>query len=277
MLCSQSGNIDEWAEHMSASSDERAGGDRDNGILSAEPIPSGSRGLHALLVNQIGTLIIKGELRADENLPPEEELSQQFGVSRTVIREAMRVLAAKGLVESRPKTGTRVLPRKSWSLLDPAILRWQQDAGPTRQFLEEFEEVRVVLEPEAARLAASRGSEQQVQDVVAACASMAEAVESDDGPAFIEADVAFHSSIFAASANQLLRQMGNAVTTLLEIRHAGHDRIPGDRAATLPEHERVVDAIRDRDPVRAHDAMVALIERAAADDTYVAVPDSEPS
>lgn len=243
--------------------------------VGSEPIPVGFRSLHSLLVNQLGALIVSGRVGANDNLPPEEELSQRFGVSRTVIREALRVLAAKGLVESRPKTGTRVRPREDWSLLDPAILEWQQTVGPTRIFLHEFEEIRSLLEPYAAQLAADRASDEQIDLISRAYQDMAAAVEAGDDEAFIEADVGFHRAIFAAGDNQLLRQMGNAVTTLLEVRHAGHDRIPRDISATLPEHEEVMAAIQRHDAAAAQKAMLTLVDQAAADDEFVAFPDSD--
>lgn len=228
-----------------------------------------SRGLHGLLVQHLGHLIVEGALGPDDGLPPEEELSGQFGVSRTVLREAMRVLAAKGLVESRPKTGTRVLPRESWSLLDPEVLVWQQAAGPTPLFLKEFEEVRIALEPEAARLAAERASADELARVERALHGMELASVANDRLVFVESDVEFHGAILEACQNQLLRQMGKTVTTFLRIRHQGLEQIPHGLATTVPEHAAVLHALKSGDGARAHRAMVALVSRAARDDQHI--------
>lgn len=228
-----------------------------------------SRGLHGLLVQHLGQLIVEGSLGPEDHLPPEEEFSGQFGVSRTVLREAMRVLAAKGLVESRPKTGTRVLPRESWSLLDPEVLVWQQTAGPKPLFLKEFEEVRIALEPEGARLAAERASTDQLARVERALQRMETASASNNRLAFVEADVDFHAAIFEACQNQLLRQMGKTVTTFLRIRHQGLEDIPDVLEATAPEHAAVLAALKSGDAERAYQAMVVLVSRAAQDDRYI--------
>src|SRR5262245_53262579 len=100
------------------------------------------RGLHGALVHQIGGQILRGEVRPGEVLPTEEELGGELRVSRTVLREAIKVLAAKGLVESRPKTGTRVRPRWAWNLLDPDVLAWRLETSPDRQFFQDISEIR---------------------------------------------------------------------------------------------------------------------------------------
>src|SRR5207247_9937865 len=108
------------------------------------------RGLHGAVVHDIGLRIVRGELEADDPLPTEDELSGELSVSRTVLREAIKVLAAKRLVESRPKTGTRVQQRSEWNLLDPDVLAWQLAAGPGRRFLEDTLEARRLIGPAAA-------------------------------------------------------------------------------------------------------------------------------
>src|SRR5919108_4693168 len=106
------------------------------------------RGLHGAVVHEIGVRIVRGELEPGDTLP-ENGLLDESGVSRTVLREAIKVLAAKRLVESRPKTGTRVLPRGDWNLLDPDVLAWQLEAGPNRRFLRDMLELRRLIEPAA--------------------------------------------------------------------------------------------------------------------------------
>src|SRR5437660_12133093 len=119
------------------------------------------RGLHGAVVHEIGVRIIRGDLTPGEPLPTEDELGSQLGASRTVLREAVKVLAAKRLVESRPKTGTRVRPRRDWNLLDPDVLAWQVEAGADADFLAQALEIRRMIEPAAARLAAERATGEQ--------------------------------------------------------------------------------------------------------------------
>src|ERR671937_464809 len=116
------------------------------------------RGLHGAVVHEVGVRIIRGDLPSGQPLPNEEELGEELAVSRTVLREAIKVLAAKRLVESRPKTGTRVLPRREWNLLDPDVLAWQVEAGADAEFLAEALELRGMSGPAAARRAAERAT-----------------------------------------------------------------------------------------------------------------------
>ena len=110
------------------------------------------RGLHGEVVHTIGLQIVSGHLRPGDPLPPEDELTSDLAVSRTVLREAVRVLAAKGLVLARPKTGTRVRERSDWNILDPDVLSWRAEAGYDQKLYEETTEVRLAIEPLAARL-----------------------------------------------------------------------------------------------------------------------------
>src|SRR6476620_11614265 len=132
------------------------------------------RGLHGQVVHQVGVSIVRGELEPGE-LMPDDAIVAEPSVSRTVVREAIKVLAAKGLVESRPKTGTRVRPRSDWNLIDPDVLAWQLKAGPTREFLEDALELRRMIEPGAARLAAARATDEEIEALEQALAAMREA------------------------------------------------------------------------------------------------------
>src|SRR3989442_812151 len=120
------------------------------------------QGLHGALVHEIGVRILSGEIEPGEALPTEDELTGDVAASRTVLREAVKVLAAKRLVQSRPKTGTRVRPRSEWNLIDPDVLAWQLEAGPTREFFEDALELRQLIEPAAARLAAHRATDEEI-------------------------------------------------------------------------------------------------------------------
>jgi len=120
------------------------------------------RGLHGEVVHRIGLMIMRGELRPGDPLPAESELSGDQPVSRTVLRESVKVLAAKGLVEARPKIGTRVRARSDWNLLDPDVLAWRLEASPDGVFLRNVVELRRIIEPEAARLAAERATDEEI-------------------------------------------------------------------------------------------------------------------
>ena len=116
------------------------------------------RGLHGEVVHTIGLQIVGGTIQPGDPLPPEDELTSNLAVSRTVLREAVRVLAAKGLVEAKPKIGTRVRARSDWNILDPDVLSWRAETTNDRKLYEDTTEVRLAIEPLAARLAASRAS-----------------------------------------------------------------------------------------------------------------------
>src|SRR6476660_9548269 len=169
------------------------------------------RGLHGSVVHEIGVRILEGELKPGDTLPDNGSLAEPE-VSRTVVREAIKVLAAKGLVESRPKTGTRVRPRSDWNLLDPDVLAWQLKAGPTREFLEDALELRRMIEPGAARLAAARATDEEIEALEQALAAMREAKDID---AWIEPDVLFHSILVRAARNELLERLSPIVSAML--------------------------------------------------------------
>src|SRR6188768_780779 len=145
-------------------------------------------GIHASVVQRIGRRIVTGELAPGEILPEQGELSRLLSVSRTVVREATRVLTAKGLVESRPKRGTVILPRSSWRILDPDVLAWQTEAGPDEDFLRSVFEVRKIIEPGAARLAAERGLREELDAIQEAFDAMD---SNGDESSYLKADVQY--------------------------------------------------------------------------------------
>src|SRR5262245_38015854 len=120
------------------------------------------RGLHGEVVHTIGLRILRGDLQPGDPLPGDEELRLDHSVSRTVLREAVKVLAAKGLVHARPKTGTRVSPRSRWNVVDPDVLAWRIEAGPDSELYSEVTEMRLAIEPQAARLTATRASSEEI-------------------------------------------------------------------------------------------------------------------
>src|SRR5262245_7885520 len=223
--------------------------------LSRTGYPRG--GLHGQIVHGIGRRILSGKIRPGELLPPDVELP----ASRTVLREAIKVLAAKGLVESRPKTGTRVSPRHKWNLLDPDVLAWQQDGAPPLAFLGKLTEVRLIIEPAAAELAARRATAAEIEAIEAAFRDMEAALRGDgeDYEAFDRADILFHLAIVRACGNDLLQQMGQVVYSTLLLSFKATSRLPGRAKASLPEHRAIVNAIRGRHARRAGLAMRRLV------------------
>jgi DNA-binding FadR family transcriptional regulator len=217
--------------------------------------PSG--GLHGQIVHGIGRRILSGKIRPGELLPTDVGLP----ASRTVVREAIKVLAAKGLVESRPKTGTRVSPRHKWNLLDPDVLAWQQDGSPPVAFLGKLTEVRLIIEPAAAELAARRATPVEIEAIEAAFREMEAALRNDgeDYEAFDRADILFHHAIVLACGNDLLQQMGQVVYSALLLSFKATSRLPGRAKASLPEHRAILNAIRGRQARRAGLAMRRLV------------------
>ena len=224
-------------------------------------------GLHGRIVHALGRRIVTGELRPGDRLPAGPELQ----ASRTVVREAVKVLAAKGLVESRPKTGTRVRPGHAWNLLDADVLAWQQEGstGPQNDaLLRKLTEVRRIIEPAAAELAAARAEPADILALDEAFRSMEQAVHARGAPdveSFVQADMRFHLAILRACRNELLEQMSRTVFAALLVSFRSTTSVPGSARAALPRHRAIFDAIRGRNPRAAGAAMRSLVHRALRD------------
>jgi DNA-binding FadR family transcriptional regulator len=234
------------------------------------------RGLHGTVVHDIGVRIVRGDLLHGEPLPTEDELRSSLGVSRTVLREAIKVLAAKRLVESRPKTGTRVLDRSDWNLLDPDVLAWQLEAGLTERFLQDTLELRGLIEPGAARLAALRATDDEIALLETTFEEMSEALDLD---AWIDPDLRFHALLLQAAHNELLERMTSLVSSVLRMIFTFSSRPPVTFERALPLHAAIVEAIRARDPDGAEIAVLRLlddternVERALAEAAGEALP-----
>jgi DNA-binding FadR family transcriptional regulator len=215
------------------------------------------RGLHGAVVHEIGVRIVDGQLKPGETLPDNGFLTEQ-DVSRTVVREAIKVLAAKGLVESKPKVGTRVRPRRDWNLLDPDVLAWQIEAGPDAEFLGQALELRRMIEPAAARLAAKRASEEQITALYHFYEAMAAA--GNDLDAFMEPDLRFHSLLLEACGNELLEHMSEIFTAVLRTIFAYSSSSSRSFPRAARRHRAIVKAIEARDPAAAELAVLRLID-----------------
>ena len=227
--------------------------------LSGRGYPRG--GLHGQVDHAIGRHILSGQIRPGERLPAPPLLP----ASRTVLREAIKVLAAKALVESRSKIGTRVRPRHAWYLLDPDVLAWQQDAGSPAAFLRKLTEVRLIVEPAAAELAARRAGATELQTIDEAYRDMEAALcgRARDYAAFDRADMQFHQAIIRACRNDLLEQMSQVVYSALLVSFHATSRLPRQAKRSLPKHRAILDAIRGRQPRRAGEAMRRLVQSTA--------------
>lgn len=218
----------------------------------AQPL---KRNLKEQLVDRIGSEIVSGRLRPGELLPSEDVLLSQYDVSRTVLREALNVLSAKGLLDARPKRGTAVRPRAEWSQLDPAILGWSGADGSEEAAdrLNELMEVRRIIEPGAVALAARRATEEDFERVRDAYAAMERATIAEE---FMAADLAFHIACLNATHNDFLLPIAHAIRTAMMTSLRITNRDPHEnRSVSLPLHRAILEAVLARDPAAASSAM----------------------
>lgn len=216
---------------------------------------------HRQIVEELGREICASD-EAAASLPPEAMLCARFGVSRTIVREAVKSLVAKGLLDVRPKVGTTIRPRDQWNLLDPDVVDWQSGTTPKAQFIADLIELRRTIEPAAARLAAERAGPADLAAMRAALHRMAEA-HAGRGE-YVPADLAFHAAVLSACHNQFLRQMQSALGSIQRISFTLSTRLPNDAAASFPMHEALAEAVAAGDPDGAERATNALIVRAEA-------------
>ena len=219
--------------------------------------------IHGAIARAIGIEIVSGKRPPGFHFGGEIEASGKLGISRTAYREAMRILAAKGLIESRPKAGTKVNPRELWNVLDPDVLAWSFESEPDPDFVRGLFELRELIEPGAAALAARRRTEDHLIVMRAALDEMAQfPLETPQGQA---ADQRFHRTLFAATANETLAALASTIgaavtwTTRFKTREGPLSRDP------VPDHERVYDAIAAKKGGAASEAMRFLIRSALKD------------
>jgi DNA-binding FadR family transcriptional regulator len=226
--------------------------------------------LHGTIARDLGVSIVSGKYKPGEVLNGEIAASDRLRVSRSAYREAVRILAAKGLVESRPKVGTRISQPDRWHLLDPDVLSWIFEFEPDETLLANLFELRKIVEPEAAALAALRRTDQHLKDMARALAVMAKhslAVEAGR-----LADQEFHSALLRASGNAFMVSLTSGVaaaiswTTIFKQRESPLSRDP------IPDHARVYEAVADADPRAAHAAMENLVDLAFLDTTNARRP-----
>jgi DNA-binding FadR family transcriptional regulator len=230
--------------------------------------PHGAKRIHGSIAHDLGVAIVTGRYQPGEILSGEIEFAEQLNVSRSAYREAVRMLAAKGLVESRPKTGTRVNERSRWHLLDPDVLAWSFEAEPSEDFIRDLFELRMIVEPAAAELAARRRDGADLARMGHALEEMARhGLASAAGQA---ADQLFHHSILEATRNAPLISLSSSIeaavgwTTIFKQRKRKLPRDP------LPDHRALYNAIVDGNPEAARAAMTELV-RLALEDTEMSL------
>ncbi|CAM3848097.1 FadR/GntR family transcriptional regulator [Alkalicoccus chagannorensis] len=219
------------------------------------------------LLHDLGERIVHGELEPGHVLPKVETLSEMRGVSRTVVREALKGLSARRLVVSATRTGTIVQPPTEWLWWDPDIIAWASSADDPRLFLLQLSEVRLAMEPAAVRLAALNATEEDIAQMEHAYLNLEKAAE--DNGSWAEADAEFHASILEGSHNQLMKSLVQTLHIgLLQSRHKTIEVLKQNpesrKASALYMHRDVLDAIRNRDPDAAYDRMRELLHSVVA-------------
>lgn len=231
----------------------------DHSTYSAQPE---GKSQHARIVSELGLAIVGGELKPGDKLPPEAQLLERYEISRPVLREAVRVLVAKGLVVSRQRAGASVRPRNEWHLLDPDVLYWLIQARPQQDFVQTLLEVRQIFEPAAAALAARAATDEQLKAIEAAYEGMAAARTTEE---LLEPDLAFHRRIAEATGNDLLAYIGNMLSLALRESIILSSQLPNTHELSLPRHKAILTALQARDPLGARQATLVQLDETGAD------------
>jgi DNA-binding FadR family transcriptional regulator len=217
--------------------------------------------LHGNLLSALGTGIVSGELAAGQVLTL-EGVSAQYAVSRSVAREAMRVLESMGMIASRRRVGITIQPSTNWNVFDPRLIRWRLEAGDRAAQLASLSELRRGVEPAAAALAARRANPDQCRIMAAAVSDMVVHGRSGDLGAYLLADKVFHQTMLEASGNEMFRALNDVVAEVLTGR-THHGLMPvRPNPAAIELHDEVARAIRLGDEEGAERAMRAIIDEA---------------
>jgi DNA-binding FadR family transcriptional regulator len=235
------------------------------GKRSAPNPPRADRKLrvNGVLARDIGIAIVSGKLRPGHVLDGEIEASLQWNVSRNTYREALRMLVAKGLIASKTRTGTRVTDTAEWHLLDPDVLSWMFSGNPRPELIHGVFELRSVVEPAAAEMAAKRRGQRHLVAMRRALELMVQ--HTLDLPEGREADKGFHAALLAATCNPFMISLTNGVTAAVDALTLYKQRLARITRDPVPDHWRVFDAIAARDAEAARTAMLKLIRLAILD------------
>jgi DNA-binding FadR family transcriptional regulator len=215
------------------------------------------------VARQLGTAILMGRYAPGDNLGGEIEASERLGISRTAYREAIRMLIAKGLIESKPKAGTHVLPRRRWNVLDPDMLAWMFAERADEGFVRDLFELRAIIEPEGAALAALRCEQVHLDGMAAALEGMrVHGLATPEGQA---ADQEFHSAMLDGAGNAAITSLVGSVGAAVRWTTHFKQSISPSPRDPVAEHEAVLKAIAARDPDGARAAMAELLRLARGD------------
>jgi len=212
------------------------------------------------IANHIGIAIVTGVYSADNPIPIEAELCRQYGASRPVLREAVKMLAAKGLLGARPRRGTWVQPEEKWNLLDPDVLGWLLERKFSMALLIEFTQIRLAVEPGAAALAAASAGPDEKAAIRTGIVRMQAADRGEDDP--LDSDIAFHIAVLRGSRNRFYAQLSELIATALRFSIRMTNRYKGVRLASVADHKKVADAIIAGKADAAEEAMRKLIQEA---------------
>ena len=224
--------------------------------------PKQRKSMHGRIVQELGMQIVSGAIAPGQRLPTEPTLCETYGVSRPVLREATRVLVAKGLVVSKPRVGSVVRPREEWHMLEPDVLVWTISHLPEGEFFRSLMTVRQVIEPAAAALAAIAATDEDIARIGAAYERMEAAKTAAD---LLEPDLEFHRAIMSATHNDMLAYIGNMLSLALTESIKLTSRHPNTHALSLPRHKAIFVAIANRDALGARQASVVQLDNARAD------------
>jgi DNA-binding FadR family transcriptional regulator len=219
--------------------------------------------LHERVTRQLGLRILDGSYGSGDTIPSEVDLCAELGVSRTALREAIKLLSSKGLVTPRVKVGTIVNPRRQWNFLDPVVLEWLLAVGDIGPFLKKLFALRQAVEPAAAALAARNATFEDFETLHTSFQGMAAAV--DDFDAWVASDLRFHQAIYEATGNELFWPVGRLLEPALLASFRVTSSAQHHHQHCIQEHRDVYEAILARNPDRAYRAVVALMQTTDAD------------
>jgi DNA-binding FadR family transcriptional regulator len=212
------------------------------------------------IVQDLGVAIVTGRYTEANPFPTEGDLCKQYKVSRSIMREAVKMLTAKGLLGARPRHGTWVQPEANWSMLDPDVLRWLLERKFSPELLIEFTEIRLAFEPAASALAAEKATPEQIDAIRSALERMRAAEEGQDDP--LAADIAFHVAVLRASGNRFYEELTEFSATALRFSIRRTNEFKGRHTASVADHARIAQAIIAGDAAQAEESMRTLIRDA---------------
>ncbi|ESS14425.1 Pyruvate dehydrogenase complex repressor [Betaproteobacteria bacterium MOLA814] len=238
------------------------------------------KNIHGGTLDVLGLAIICGDYPPGSKLPPEQKLCDELGVSRTILREVVKSLVAKGLISTGPKIGTLVLPREHWNWFDAQVVGWQSSIGFDPKVLDDLQELRAIIEPEAVRLAAVRATDEEIEALATAYRGMENAVMRNSDDDYITHDYDFHLGLLRASHNSMFLQMGIALGAMLREAFLITTRTPDKGISrSLPYHLKIVEMIQARDADGAYASSRHQIFLAQRDvhDVLIGLQNSPPS